>query len=169
MRTYSPFFETLYDQPEPVGRLGRGTHYSVLRSLTWWTPKGEELPEAHYHDVVVVWDEDHDTRIVDLVVALYKKRLLSPVLFIGERKGTVSVIVDVPELSPPLDVYSRKVERVAQSYEDPWTASAYFWGQPTLLIHSEPHNVRLFLENARMLWDPGIKLIPAGKFDPLIA
>ena len=33
VQRYSHFFSTLYDETEPVGTLGRGTHYSVLRSL----------------------------------------------------------------------------------------------------------------------------------------
>ena len=32
---YSTLFSCLYDEPDPVGQLGRGTHYSVMRSVEW--------------------------------------------------------------------------------------------------------------------------------------
>jgi predicted nucleic acid-binding protein len=54
MQTYSPYFKTLYDQPEPIGRLGRGTHYSVLRCLGL----------SGFHDFAIIWDEDHDKRVI---------------------------------------------------------------------------------------------------------
>ncbi|MGF6727496.1 hypothetical protein P3T43_006888 [Paraburkholderia sp. GAS41] len=36
--SYCPFFQTLHDETRPVGNLGRGTHYSVLRATAtvWW-------------------------------------------------------------------------------------------------------------------------------------
>ena len=57
MKQYSPFFSTLHDEDGPVGHLGGGTHYSVLRAVLW-------EPEPAFHDFAVVWDEDHDLRVV---------------------------------------------------------------------------------------------------------
>ena len=35
VRQYSKLFSCLYDEAEPVGSLGRGTHYSIFRSVEW--------------------------------------------------------------------------------------------------------------------------------------
>jgi hypothetical protein len=53
MRTYSPFLHTLYDQPEPVGYLGRGTHYSILRALCWHDETLRLSGECRAHDLAV--------------------------------------------------------------------------------------------------------------------
>lgn len=64
----SCFFHTLHDEPGRVGSLGRGTHYSVLRAVIW-------EPEPRFHDFAVIWDEDHDTRIIGVLEQLYVRRL----------------------------------------------------------------------------------------------
>ena len=61
MRVYSPFFHTVYDQSEPVGVLGQGTHYSVLRFVE---VVADNPSHTMFCDFAVIWDEDHDTRIV---------------------------------------------------------------------------------------------------------
>ena len=78
MRTYSPFFQTLYDEQAPVGHLGRGTHYSVLRAAVFHDELGEILPEnrykgphAKFHDFAVIWDEDHDKRVIEVIEQIY--------------------------------------------------------------------------------------------------
>ena len=44
MRKYSGFFKTLHDETAPTGCLGRGTHYSVFRAITFHNAVGEVLP-----------------------------------------------------------------------------------------------------------------------------
>lgn len=90
---YSHLFSCIYDEAEPIGRIGRGTHYSIFRAAEWHDVMRRPLPVAQVHDFAVVWDEDHDTRVIEVVEKLYMKSLLSPVQFIGERKGSLNVIV----------------------------------------------------------------------------
>ena len=90
---YSTLFTTLYDEDQPIGFIGRGTHYSVLRSVEWLDVCLEPNSVAEIHDFTVIWDEDHDQRIIQAVEKLYLAGLLSPVQFIGERKGSLTIIL----------------------------------------------------------------------------
>ena len=90
---YSQFFETLHDETHPVGSLGRGTHYSVFRAVTWHDTFLNPLPKAEFLNFAVIWDEDHDTRVVKVVHTLCFEGLLAPVRLIGERKGRLTVLV----------------------------------------------------------------------------
>jgi hypothetical protein len=83
MKRYSEFFSTLYDE------FGSWAHYSVLRALVW-------VPQMRVHDFAVIWDENHDTRIIWVVEQLYVRLLLHNVLFIGERKSQVTVLTIDP-------------------------------------------------------------------------
>ncbi|CAN7385075.1 hypothetical protein LJR016_002271 [Devosia sp. LjRoot16] len=90
---YSRLFSCIHDEPGPVGNIGRGTHYSIFRAAEWHDVMRRPLPVAQVHDFAVIWDEDHDTRVIEAIEKLYMRSLLSPVQFIGERKGGLSVIL----------------------------------------------------------------------------
>src|SRR5688572_1906398 len=79
---YSKLFACLYDEPAPVGNLGRGTHYSVMRSVEWLDVVRRPLPLPEIHDFAVIWDEDHDSRVIEAVERIYMAGLLSPIQFI---------------------------------------------------------------------------------------
>ncbi|MEE9985541.1 hypothetical protein [Agrobacterium pusense] len=93
MRSYSQIFSCLYDEPGPVGHLGRGTHYSVFRVPEWRDVTLKPLSIAQIHDFAVIWDEDHDERVIAVAERLYVNGLFAPIQFIGERKGTLTIIV----------------------------------------------------------------------------
>ncbi len=103
---YSPFFQVLHDERSPVGNLGRGTHYSVVRTILPVALEDDPtFPEEQIFggtrrrrlqmlDLAIIWDEDHDERIWGVIERLHAAGLLAPVRFIGERKGGVTVICD---------------------------------------------------------------------------
>jgi hypothetical protein len=93
VNTYCPFFQTQHDETHPVGRFGRGTHYSVLRAPVWHDESTKRLDRCAFLDFAIIWDEDHDDRVIDAIMALYISGLLAPVRYIGERKGTLSVLL----------------------------------------------------------------------------
>lgn len=76
---YSALLACLYDEPEPVGHLGRGTHYSIFRTAEWRDVVLDPLPVPQIHDFAIIWDEDHDTRVIEAVEAIYMTGLLSPI------------------------------------------------------------------------------------------
>src|SRR3984893_6026972 len=93
MQTYSDFFKTLHDETSPTGYLGRGTHYSVLRAVVFHDPMGKPLPEGQFADFAVIWDEDHDTRVIEPIEEIYRRGLLSSFLMFGEHKGLFTAIL----------------------------------------------------------------------------
>lgn len=75
------------------------------------------------HDFAVIWDEDHDSRVIQAVEAIYMAGLLSPVQFIGERKGMLHVIVAAKFYwgGANMEQYREQIEEIAQRLDDPWT------------------------------------------------
>lgn len=122
---YSNFLACLYDQREPVGMLGRGAHYSVFRSVEWRELGGDFRDSGRFHDFAVVWDEDHDTRVVDFIERLHMHGLLWPVVFIGERKGMLTLLLwrDVDPTRERLDWFEVVKELAENLIEgDAWIA-----------------------------------------------
>jgi hypothetical protein len=160
---YSPFFETLHDETAPVGDLGRGTHYSVLRAPTWHDSQLRVLPKAALLDFAVIWDEDHDTRVIEVAREIYFEGILAPVRFIGERKGFLTVLLD-PELradwgKDSFSALSTRIAKLAENREDgdSWTAQTDFVGGDCSIISDTDENVTLYLKNIHMLWKLGTK------------
>ena len=102
MQQYSPFFQTLHDEIAPTGYLGRGTHYSVLRAVIFHDPLGKPLSSGQFADFAVIWDEDHDVRVIEPIQEIYRRGLLSSFLMFGERKGTFSAVLST-EISSKLE------------------------------------------------------------------
>lgn len=179
IRQYSTLFSCLHDEPEPVGSLGRGTHYSVFRSVEWRDVLRRRLETPEIHDFAVVWDEDHDTRVIDAVERIYMAGLLSPVQFIGERKGGLTVIVAAKFYfagsEEDIEAYRTAVEEIAQSLDDPWSAQVGSFdrlpGNPhqnfyEALINADDHRVGHYLANIDSLWSLGTK--PYSRIAPRI-
>ena len=164
--SYSPFFQTLHDETRPVGQLGRGTHYSILRVPIWQDEWLNPLAQGLLLDFAVIWDEDHDARVMEAVEALYFSGLLSPVRFIGERKGSLSVLISDetvgPWNEPELRNYREAVSDIGQSLEDPWPVTVdQVFGPRHSIIHAAPEDVATYLRNIHLLWHLGAKPISA--------
>ncbi|MFV0623783.1 hypothetical protein ACBY01_07210 [Sphingomonas sp. ac-8] len=167
---YSQFLPCLYDQAQPVGDLGRGTHYSVFRSIEWRELDGDFRDSGRFHDFAVVWDEDHDTRIVSFVERLHTHGLLWPIVFIGERKGVVTILLwsDVDPTVERGDWYEVVKELAENADEcDVWTADfgrfhrdpANREGRtdPTGIINDSQELVVTYLQTIDVLWQLGEK------------
>lgn len=169
---YSPLFSCLYDEPAPVGHLGRGTHYSVLRSVEWLDVVRAPLHLPQIHDFAVIWDEDHDTRVIEVLDDIYMAGLLSPIQFIGERKGTLTVIVAAKfyyaDTETSLNEYVQKLNEISAntSNRDSWPAEVgMFDRSPDSphqtevqgLISADEHRVITYLRNIDSLWCLGTK------------
>jgi hypothetical protein len=159
---YSPFFQTLHDETQPVGHLGRGTHYSVLRVPIWQDQWLNPLPRGSLLDFAVIWDEDHDERVIQVTEDLYFCGLLAPVRFVGERKGSLSVLIDEKTVQAwdhaALKDYREAVNDVGRSLEDPWpTTVDAVSGSKHSIIHASKEDVTLYLRNIQMLWFLGAK------------
>lgn len=138
MNKYSPFLETLHD---PVRRPSK---------------------QANWLDFAVIWDEDHDTRVIDAVMGLHVAGLLSPVLFVGERKGTLSLVRSDRTLHDmgrsDFADYEGGVTSICRSLDDPWTTSV----EPMSacgagIISDKAEKVQLYMSTINMLWSLGTK------------
>ncbi|WP_045459134.1 hypothetical protein [Vibrio campbellii] len=123
---YSSLFSTIYDQPESSSNFGGGVHYSVLRAVEWLNVERQPLSKAEIHDFAIIWDADHDTRVIQFIERLYVEGLLSPIQFIGEYKGTVTIIL-AAKYEFGLDntkEYKRKVSEIATNLKfDSWNCN----------------------------------------------
>jgi hypothetical protein len=152
VNSYSYYFHTLFDQSGPVGYLPNGAHHSVLRSLNWFAPDGSLLAEPTFHDFAIIWDEDHDTRLLPVLEHLYRARLLYKALFVGEAKGVLSVVVD----SEPRDLksYTKAVEVIAQANEDPWNCEVTRFRRE---VRDSDPPLQGFMVGIHATWRLGIK------------
>jgi len=171
---YSTLLSTLYDEQAPIGELGRGTHYSILRSTTSYADNLEPSAKINVHDFALIWDEDHDTRVIDAIEMMYVRNLLSPVLFLGERKGGLTTLVD-PLLYNDQEkqhTYMSEMAEICGSLPDSWSSTVNFFDpsmpmcteEPRMLINSGADKIDVYLKNINNLWNLGIK-----KYKPSIA
>lgn len=161
MQTYSPYFQTLHDETAPTGHLGRGTHYSVLRCITWKTSNYSASKPLH-QDIAVIWDEDHDTRIIQILEELYLQGLLIPVLFIGERKGSIHLVYDTPTYPHHIESVFKDYTKMEQKFinfveGDSWSFTSSPFPDPNGLISDDDEKVIPYLECINMLWRLGPK------------
>ncbi|MFM0529740.1 hypothetical protein PQR11_32710 [Paraburkholderia strydomiana] len=160
--SYCPFFQTLHDETRPVGNFGKGTHYSVLRAPIWHDEFMVRLERCAFLDFAIIRDEDHDDRVVDAIMVLYISGLLAPVRYIGERKGTLSVLLAPDAIrswpEETLAQYCSEVSDIGQCLEDPWATKVdSVEGIEHSIIHSSAENVATYLRNIDMLWELGVK------------
>ncbi len=163
MQQYSPFFETLYDQENEVGSFGRGTHYSVLRCLSRKGPGGQPLPPpAVYQDFAVIWDEDHDDRVIAVIEDLYVADLLFPIHYIGERKGSLSVIVSDDFMRQVgeggRERFEERVGGISEPEGDSWSADVTGRSEAgSSIIAAQPDEIHTYLATIDLLWSLGSK------------
>ena len=169
-RTYSTLFACLYDQAQSVGFLGRGTHYSIMRATQWRDEFGNSIDHPMIHDFAVIWDEDHDERVINLVERLHLAGLLWPVVFLGERKGGLSLLLHMhANMSHVVgDDYIGRVQTICndvngdvwncdigQFHRDP--ANLDNLTRPGALINDHETMVVAFLQGIDVSWNLGIK------------
>lgn len=170
MHTYSPFFQTLYDEQEPVGTLGRGTHYTIFRAIVFHDENGKMLScnryrnaESKYHDFAVIWDEDHDTRVISVVEKIYQDGLLPCFSFFGERKAGFNALFCSERNDMPHHIESsvqrRCEETISNIYNDVWHVQFGTPARPQAIINASDEDVILYLKNINMLWNLGSKTI----------
>jgi hypothetical protein len=162
VQKYSDLLSTLYDEVGPVGTLGRGSHYSVLRAVVW-------NPAPQFHDFAVVWDEDHDTRVIWVIEQLYVKQLLSSVVAVGERKGGITVLTRTQQRPE----FATQVSSIAEGVpSDCFSSEVELFAEATgMIINDSIARVRAYLAGIDALWQLGAKPLSFATepFDPSLA
>lgn len=170
--TYSSFFQVLHDERSPVGELGHGTHYSVVRTVLPVTEKadpksveeqifdGVRRRKLQMLNLAIIWDEDHDERIWGVIERLHAAGLLAPIHFIGERKGGVSIICD-PETdysNGGFDNYCQLIECAVQADEgDEWSVEVMqgIEDKTGQIINAPRARVEAYLRGIQASWTLG--------------
>jgi hypothetical protein len=157
---YSEYFDTIYDQPKPVGDngalypdmdpgIGRGGHYSICEY------RGGVLDERK-HRFCIVWDEDHDLRVIrfieDVILEGHNRGpvAITDLAFIGERKGTINIFTTVHPANPA-ELYRMTdwLDLIGSQQPDPWGASV---NEPQMLICDDEDLVLAYLKVVSNLW-----------------
>lgn len=160
--SYSPFFQILYDEPKPTDRAGGGAHYSVLRAPIWHDDLLNPLPHGDLLDFAVIWDQDHDLRVMAAIEEMYFGGLLSPVRFIGERDGRLSVLiaartVELWSESMLLD-YRAAVSRLSHGIAEPWSSTVdHIFGRDHSIMEGAAEEVDTYLDDIQLRWQLGRK------------
>lgn len=121
---YSKLFSCLYDEPAPIGRLT--VHHSIFRCVE---PAGAffQATRPYVHDFAVLWDQDHDDRVIAVAEQMLMAGLMAPVFALGERKATLTVWYN-PRFfenseTRAFDTWKAEIEAIAESgfHDDYWT------------------------------------------------
>lgn len=157
MRKYSEFFQTLHDEVPPYRIFGRGTHYSVLRAVVFGDSEGNMVGSARFLDFAIIWDEDHDDRVIEPVEKIYLAGLFPHFLMFGERKGGFSAIATAD--SPQRSLLQERVNEITQQLAigDSWHTMIGTLDDPGAIISEKDERVTLYLSNIMMLWRLGLK------------
>lgn len=168
-KCYSDFLSVIYDQNSPIGHIGMGTHYSIFRYPTWLSNTLENYKKPLMHDFCVIWDEDHDIRIMSVIEKIYEQGLLSPIRFIGERKGGMTLIIDADFASlgkSVYDEYQNNINKISDNYElhnDSWSVDFglikdnNFSGNYSSIIQASHTETDVYLKNIDNMWKIGHK------------
>jgi hypothetical protein len=121
--------------------------------------------ECRALDFAVIWDEDHDVRIIPVIERIYAAGLLSIVTFIGEAKGMLTVILNERAGTRWGD---GGMARMSLEYaecvgaDDPWQVHVGAMGEPDcpLIISADRTQVGLYLQSIGLLWHLGVGASP---------
>lgn len=165
---HSSLFTTVYDEQSPIGSIGRGAHYSVLRAVEWLDVLRQPLKVPQIHDFAIIWDEDHDERVIEPIEKMYLAGLLSPVQFIGERKANLTVITAAKFFwhDKLIEGYQKEIQSIAQGLNDPWSGYVGLFDKnvdspqntdPQGIIQASDDVVIPYLRTIDNLWSLGTK------------
>ncbi|KRE90823.1 hypothetical protein ASG87_01420 [Frateuria sp. Soil773] len=120
LQTYSSFFQCLFDQPDRPGDRFYGA-FSVFRAIDSRDVEQRPTHLPHIHDFAVIWDDDHDTRIIAVIEEMLMAGLLPGVQFIGEHKGSLTVILAARTYwKIDVEAYTKRVEALTGAVGDFW-------------------------------------------------
>lgn len=102
MKTYSLIFSTIAEPEISYGDI------TILRSLLWYA----NYPM--FYDFAIIWDEDHDERIIWIAEQLWLRGLLEHIVALGEHKAVLTIIVKEKQS----DEFEKSVIKVASKLPD---------------------------------------------------
>lgn len=133
--TYSTLIHCLYDQAHPV--VSHYGPYSIFRAIDSRDVTQKSTPLPRVHDFAVIWDDDHDNRVIPVIEEMLMAGLLPGVQFIGEHKGTLTIILAARTYWViDLEAFKAKVTSLTQAAGD-------FWDVRVGMFDHSPNNLRI--------------------------
>ncbi|SDD56475.1 hypothetical protein SAMN05192589_107124 [Paracidovorax valerianellae] len=118
-RAYSTLIQCLYDQSHSV--VPDYDHYSIFRAIDARDVKQQPTSLPRVHDFAVIWDSDHDIRIIPVLEEMLMAGLLPGVQFIGEHKGTLTIILAAPTyFAVDIEAFKAQVHSLTAAAGDYW-------------------------------------------------
>jgi len=99
--------------------------------------------------------------VIEPIEEMYFAGLLTPVRFIGERKGTLSVLIDSETAAwyeKTRRNYHAAVNRISQSLDDPWSVivdPVFGLRRESSIVHGAVEDIATYLKNIQLLWKLG--------------
>jgi hypothetical protein len=156
LENYNKNFVTVYDSEITyIGK--RHTSYSIVRYLD---PRKSHIGEMH--DLAIIWDEDHDERVYECIGLLHAQNLLAPALFIGERKASVSILLDdkLTEQYPSIPCAYYNQSNGDVDFEaidgDNFYQAVYDWNVGVGIIQDDKKIVLDYLSEIKARWNLGV-------------
>lgn len=121
VQPYSSFFQCLYDHPDMPGDRYYGA-YSVFRAIDARDVDQRPTPLPRIHDFAIIWDRDHDTRIIPVIEEMLMAGVLPGVQFLGEHKGFLTIILAARTYwNIDVEAYAKRVEALTAAAGDFWS------------------------------------------------
>lgn len=179
IRQYSSYFSCIYDERQPVGDIGNGTHYSIMRAVEWLDVCLAPCKSPLVHDFAVIWNNHHNEQVIPFIEEIYMAGLLSPARFIGEQEGTLTFVVTdefwFQKTDQELDYYSFEIANLCRTISDGgWNSIVCSFEQaplappdpsyPDAIVSDDEYCVATYLQNISNLWKLGTRpFIPISK------
>jgi len=146
------FFQKLYDET-PTHHVYEDGHYSVYRAVIY-------VGRSYcHHTFAVLWDADHDERILELIAEVMRRGFLHNYVLFGEHKGHVTAFMK-PETVDWPDPPNTLLESIAQDMpDDAWSATEYCLSQSLGLTWARDRGIDAYLRNIEERWPLGFKVI----------
>jgi len=128
MKRYSTYFQTIHDQPSRREDSRRIEGFTVFRVVVWSDHELKRRDTPKNHTFAIVWDEDHDTRVIQVAEKFYLAGVLQCISMIYEHEGNIVVrlLDDIDETveGPVFSELCKRLELHSSPYfEDYWMLS----------------------------------------------
>lgn len=118
---YSRFFFTEYEERGPYIDDGESVRYSIYQCIQWRDNNAKLTLGATIQRIGIAWGVFSETRLFFFLDDALAKGLLSPVLFVCARYGSVTIVVEESDFTMSKE-FERGWNAIVSDADDP-----YFW------------------------------------------
>jgi len=165
---YSRFFFTEYEQSGPFID-DEQCAYSVLQAVQWQTADGKPLMVRSIQRIAVAWCALSEPNLFLWLEDALARGILSPVLFVCARSGSVTLVVDAGSELVRSDEFRQEWDDVFGVAEDPywWNVSFKCFDRDRFQAEMMPMITDEYVRNINHHWKLGVRsYVPAGLVSP---